>query len=124
MSIAFSEASSARIEAARAQGVANAARQSDLTIRGLYVQARATEDERLAEYVVERFTDNFRTAFDAWVEQGMPTSGPFGVPEYSTGHGRGRRGRGDALPASGHRSAARRRSGARPGARSGTVRTA
>jgi hypothetical protein len=32
MSIAFSQASSARIEAARQQGAANAARQADLTI--------------------------------------------------------------------------------------------
>ena len=36
MSIAFSQASDARIEAARQTGVANAARQADLTIWGLY----------------------------------------------------------------------------------------
>jgi len=41
MSVAFSEASSARIEAARQAGVANAACQADLTIWGVYVQARA-----------------------------------------------------------------------------------
>jgi hypothetical protein len=37
MSIAFSQASSARIEAARQEGVANAARQADLSIWGVYV---------------------------------------------------------------------------------------
>ena len=37
MSIAFSEASGARIEAARQAGVANAARQADLSIWGVYL---------------------------------------------------------------------------------------
>ena len=35
MSIAFSQASSARIEAARQEGIANAARQADLSIWGV-----------------------------------------------------------------------------------------
>jgi hypothetical protein len=48
MSTAFSEASSARIEAARQDGVANAARQADLTIWGVYVQARAQGNTALA----------------------------------------------------------------------------
>jgi len=60
MSIAFSDASSARIEAARQSGVANAARQADLTIWGVYVQARARGDTALARYVEQRFTDHFR----------------------------------------------------------------
>ena len=48
MSTAFSQASSARIEAARQDGVANAARQADLTIWGVYVQARAQGNTALA----------------------------------------------------------------------------
>src|SRR4029453_15917814 len=72
MSIAFSEASNARIEGARQAGVANAARQADLTIWGLYVQARAQGDTALASYVEQRFTDHFRIAYRAWLAKGGP----------------------------------------------------
>jgi len=82
MSIAFTEASSARIEAARQTGVANAARQADLTIWGVYLQARAQGDTTLARYVEQRFTDHFRVAYRAWITQGEPTSGPFRMKEY------------------------------------------
>jgi hypothetical protein len=82
MSIAFSEASNARIEAARQAGVANAARQADLTIWGLYVQARAQGDTALASYVEQRFTDHFRVAYRAWLAQGEPTQGPFKMKDY------------------------------------------
>jgi hypothetical protein len=82
MSIAFSEASSARIEAARQAGVANAARQADLTIWGLHVQARAQGDTALARYVEQRFTDHFRVAYRAWIAKGQSTQGPFKMKEY------------------------------------------
>jgi hypothetical protein len=82
MSIAFSQASSARIEAARQQGVANAARQADLTIWGVYVQARAQGDTALATYVEKRFTPHFRVAYDAWIAEREPTNGPFKMKEY------------------------------------------
>jgi len=82
MSIAFSEASSARIEAARQAGAANAARQADLTIWGVHLQARAQGDPALARYVEERFTDHFRVAYRAWIAQGEPTQGPFRMKEY------------------------------------------
>ena len=51
MSVAFSEASSSRIEAARQSGIANAALQADLTIWGVYLQARAQGDTALTTYV-------------------------------------------------------------------------
>jgi hypothetical protein len=82
MSIAFSQASSARIEAARQAGAANAARQADLSIWGVYVQARAQRDTALARYVEQRFTDHFRVAYRAWIAQGEPTQGPFRMKEY------------------------------------------
>jgi hypothetical protein len=82
MSIAFSGASSARIEAARQAGVANAARQADLTIWGLYVQASAQSDTALARYVEQRFTDHFQVAYRAWIAKGEPTQGPFKMAEY------------------------------------------
>jgi hypothetical protein len=82
MSVAFSEASSARIEAARQSGIANAALQADLTIWGLYVQARAQGDTALAAFVEKRFTDHFQVAYRAWIAQGEQTAGPFKMKEY------------------------------------------
>jgi hypothetical protein len=82
MSVAFSEASSARIEAARQSGIANATLQADLTIWGLYVQARAQGDTALAAFVEKRFTDHFQVAYRAWIAQGEQTAGPFKMKEY------------------------------------------
>ncbi len=82
MSIAFSQASNARIEGARQAGVANAARQADLTIWGVYVQARAQGNTALANYVEQRFTDHFRVAYKAWVAENEPMTGPFKMKEY------------------------------------------
>jgi hypothetical protein len=62
--------------------VADFARQADLTIWGIYVQAVATEDERLADHVGELFTSHFRGAFDAWAAEGRPTFSPFAMAEY------------------------------------------
>jgi hypothetical protein len=82
MSIAFSQASSARIEAARQEGMANAARQADLSIWGVYVQARAQGDAALATYVERRFTPHFEVAYRAWIAEREPTLGPFRMKEY------------------------------------------
>jgi hypothetical protein len=82
MSIAFSQASSARIEAARQEGMANAARQADLSIWGVYVQARAQGDAALATYVEKRFTPHFEVAYRAWIAEREPTLGPFRMKEY------------------------------------------
>lgn len=88
MSIAFSQASSARIQANRAAGEATGARQVDLSIYALWVQMKAAGNEPAATYVRERFTDRFRVAFDDWVAQGgirdpdhAPKS-PFALPTY------------------------------------------
>jgi hypothetical protein len=63
-------------------GVANAARQADLTIWGVYLQARAQGDTALASYVEQRFTDHFRVAYRAWIAANEPTTGPFKMKEY------------------------------------------
>lgn len=67
MAIAFSRASSARIESARHAAQADAARGFDLNVFGIYLQAEAEDDERLREFVEARFTDHFAVAFDAWL---------------------------------------------------------
>ncbi|HWS58651.1 MAG TPA: hypothetical protein VN257_08935 [Actinotalea sp.] len=80
--IAFSDASTARLEAARYSGEASAARQVDLTVWASFVEATAHEDERLADYIEQRFTPHFQVAYDAWVDQGRPTLGPFTMAVY------------------------------------------
>jgi hypothetical protein len=82
MSIAFSRASAARIEAAKQQGIANNARQQDLTVYGLYTQAEAEGNEELSRYVRTRFSGQFKVAFDAWNVSGRTNGSPFDVPEY------------------------------------------
>ena len=90
MSVAFSQASGFRIEASRQAGAANSARQADLTIWGIYVQARASGEAALASYVEARFTDHFRVAYQAWLAEGEPTNGPFVMKEYVPPERRGR----------------------------------
>lgn len=87
MSISFSQASTARLEAARYDAQADAERGFDLNVFGIYVQAVAEEDQRLQEFVEERFTDHFLVAFDAWTaleplaSPDAPPS-PFAMAEY------------------------------------------
>jgi len=82
MSIAFSQASSARIQSAVAEGEARSARQIDLSVYTLGIGAKAEEDDRLADYVEERFSPWFAPAFEAWVEDGMVENSPFARGEY------------------------------------------
>jgi hypothetical protein len=89
MSIAFSQASSARIQANRAAGQVSAAQQVDLSVYSLWLQMKAARNEPAAAYVEERFPDRFRVAFDEWVAQGgisdpenAPTS-PFALASYA-----------------------------------------
>ncbi|BDZ54958.1 hypothetical protein [Agromyces marinus] len=82
MSIAFSQASSARIQAASADGEARSARAFDLTIYSAYVQAVGDGNTELADYVEARFTPEFAVAFDAWVADGQVENGPFVREEY------------------------------------------
>lgn len=82
MSIAFSTASSARVQAASAESTAQAARQYDLTIYSQWVLAEADDRAQLAEFVENRFTDEFAIAFDAWNAEGRVSDGPLSMAEY------------------------------------------
>ncbi|MCK0113592.1 hypothetical protein MWU75_15710 [Ornithinimicrobium sp. F0845] len=82
MSIAFSQASSARIQAAAAEGTARDARQYDLSIYTQWVLAEADGRDELREFIEERFTPEFRTAFDAWEAGGREQLGPMAMAEY------------------------------------------
>ncbi|WP_223403755.1 hypothetical protein [Occultella gossypii] len=82
MSIAFSQASSARIQSTAAEAQANAARQYDLTIYTQWVLAVEAQDTDLQGFIEERFSPQFAVAFDAWEAGGREALGPFTVPEY------------------------------------------
>lgn len=82
MSIAFSEASSARIQAADAEGDARSARAFDLTVYAAYVEAVGAGNAELAQYIQDRFTPQFRVAYDAWVADGEIENAPFARADY------------------------------------------
>ncbi|MBL0885132.1 hypothetical protein [Myceligenerans indicum] len=67
MSIAFSRASTQRIEASRYAASADAIRAVDLQVFGLWLQARAGGDAELEAFAQERFTDHFTPAFEEWI---------------------------------------------------------
>ena len=56
-----------RIEAARAQGLAQNETQVDVATFIAWVDADRGGDEGLAAFYVDRFRDEFRPAFDAWM---------------------------------------------------------
>ncbi|HEY9291363.1 MAG TPA: hypothetical protein VIP98_08815 [Microlunatus sp.] len=82
MSIAFSEASSNRIAAARAQDTANSRRQIDVNLWAIYIQAKAEGKPQLARYVQSRFPDRLEVAYEAWLAQGKSTNSPFDLKAY------------------------------------------
>ena len=77
-----------RIAAARASGLANAQTQVDIATFIQWVEARASGNVALEEFYVDRFRDEFRPAFDAWlatdplVDPDAPPT-PFVMDEYS-----------------------------------------
>ncbi|MGR0318783.1 hypothetical protein [Agromyces sp. ZXT2-3] len=82
MSIAFSQASSARIQAASAEGEVRSAEAFDLTIYAAYVEAVGNGNEELAEYIRARFTPEFEVAYIEWVADGEVERAPFAREEY------------------------------------------
>jgi hypothetical protein len=56
-----------RLDAARAQGLAEGQTQVDIAMYFQWVNATATEDTELADFYRERFRPEFQPAFDAWL---------------------------------------------------------
>lgn len=81
-SVAFAEASAARIDAANHESEARAAREIDLAIYTQWVIAQANGDQELADYISARFSPEFEPAFEAWQADGMQERSPFRMPEY------------------------------------------
>ena len=79
--------SALRIEAARAQGLAQAQTQVDVATFTQWVNAYARSETKLAAFYRDRFREEFRPAVDAWLatrplqNQDAPLT-PFAMPQY------------------------------------------
>ncbi|WP_435198420.1 hypothetical protein [Janibacter sp. GS2] len=87
MSTNFSKASTQRIEASRQAAHADAARATDLQIFGIYLEAVAQDDQKLAQFAEDRFTPHFVVAFDEWTAMKPLTNAsapqsPFALDAY------------------------------------------
>jgi hypothetical protein len=76
-----------RIEASRADGLAEAQTEIDVATFIAWAEADVTGDRELATFVMDRFRDEFRPAFDAWTAtapltnpEAPPT--PFAMDDY------------------------------------------
>ena len=84
---AGARANAARLESTRASGVANRNVQIDVSVFTQWVDAYAREDTRLADFYRQRFREEFRPAFDAWIAAKPLTNPdapltPFAMPQY------------------------------------------
>ena len=84
---ASSRVNALRVEAARAQGLAEGLTQVDIATFIQWVNATATGEDELAEFYAERFRPEFRPAFDAWLATDPLTNAdapptPFAMVEY------------------------------------------
>ena len=76
-----------RIEAARAQGLAESQSQIDVATFVQWVDAYARDETELADFYFERFRPEFKPAVDAWIatrprrNPNAPLS-PFAMPQY------------------------------------------
>jgi hypothetical protein len=76
-----------RIEAAREDGLARSQTQIDVATFIAWADADQRGQTAIAEFYVDRFRDEFRPAYDAWIAQGPfsnpeAPSTPFAMPEY------------------------------------------
>jgi hypothetical protein len=84
---ASSRVNALRIDAARAQGLAEGQTQVDIAVFIQWVNADANDDRELADFYAERFRPEFRPAFDAWLATDPLTNPdapptPFAMDEY------------------------------------------
>jgi hypothetical protein len=82
-----SRVNKARIEAARASDLANAQQQVDIATFMQWVDSYARGETELVNFYRERFREEFRPAFNAWIAtkplktEGAPLT-PFAMPQY------------------------------------------
>jgi hypothetical protein len=84
---AFAAASAARVESTRASSLANAQTQVDVAVFAQWVDAELRGEGELATFYEERFREEFKPAFDAWLasdpfdDPAAPPT-PFAMSEY------------------------------------------
>ena len=76
-----------RIDAARAQGLAEGQTQVDVAMFFQWIDATATDETELADFYLDRFRAEFRPAFDAWqatdpLDDPAAPPSPFAMDEY------------------------------------------
>jgi hypothetical protein len=84
---ASSRVNALRVDAARAQGLAEGLTQVDISLFVQWVNATAADDRELADFYAARFRPEFRPAFDAWQATDPLTNPdapptPFAMDEY------------------------------------------
>jgi hypothetical protein len=84
---ATSRVNALRIDAARAQGLAQAQTQVDIGMFFQWINATAADDEELADFYRDRFRPEFQPAFDTWLDTDPLTNAdappsPFAMDEY------------------------------------------
>lgn len=82
-----SRATASRIAVNRDAGLANRSVEIDIATFVQWINARAQDDTRLADFYQARFRAEFRPAFDAWlatnpIETPSAPPTPFAMPEY------------------------------------------
>jgi hypothetical protein len=89
---AASATNAIRIDAARAQGLAEAQTQVDVATFIAWADADRSGQDQLADFYLDRFRDEFRPAFEAWlatrplVDPDAPPT-PFAMDEYHVAAG-------------------------------------
>lgn len=85
--VTASRATAAHIASAEASTRAGQLTQIDVTTFGQWLQAYASGEQELADFYRQRFRDEFRPAFEAWIatnprtNPGAPPT-PFAMPQY------------------------------------------
>jgi hypothetical protein len=83
----YTQASGSRTNAAQQRTAANQFRLADLSVFENYIDAVLEENEVVADFYFQRFRDEFRVGYDAWIaldplnNADAPPS-PFAMPEY------------------------------------------
>jgi len=86
MSIAFSQASTARIDAARADGAASVRISNQIGLWTQWVAAVGEGNTRSADFLLQRFPEPLATAHEDWLAAGGTAAGapdsPFAMPSF------------------------------------------
>jgi hypothetical protein len=83
----YTQASGSRTNAAQQRTAANQFRLADLSVFENYIDALLEENEEVADFYFQRFRDEFRVGYDAWIALDPLTNpdappSPFAMDEY------------------------------------------